>query len=86
MPMFVTFERVAAAKNEELAEEWEKKLRINTFIIHESKETNDDSQSVRDEVFSNKLITDLSFGQVTPKTILDTVVKFRHYQWSFGGE
>ena len=63
-------EIVAAAKNEELAEEREKNFRLNNIIIHGSGEACGDDQSMKDEVFFNKLITDLSIGAVQAKSIV----------------
>ena len=62
-------EIVAAAKNEELAEEREKNLRLNNIIIHGFEETKED-QSTNDEVLINKLITDLSIGSIQAKNII----------------
>ena len=61
-------EIVAAAKNEELAEEREKNFRLNNIIIHGFEEANED-QSTNDEVLINKLISDLSIGSIQTKTI-----------------
>ena len=58
-------EIVAAAKNEELAEERERNARINNIIIHGVEE-----QPAGDEVFYKKLITDLSIGEVKAKSII----------------
>ena len=60
---------VAAAKNEDLAEEREKSLRQNNIIIHGCEEA-DLEHEVKDKEFFDKFINDLVVGTVVTKSII----------------
>ena len=59
---------MAAAKNEDLAEEREKNYRLSNLIIHGMEESDDD-QSNNDEVFIKQFINDLQIGKIETKSI-----------------
>ena len=62
---------VAAAKNEEKAEERERISRQNNIIIFGREETeNDQDAPDKDKVFYNQLITDLTIGSANAKSII----------------
>jgi len=62
---------VAAAKNEEKAEERERISRQNNKIIFGREETeNDQDAPDKDKVFYNQLITDLTIGSANAKSII----------------
>ena len=61
-------EIMAAAKNEDLAEEREKNYRLSNLIIHGMEESDDD-QSNNDEVFIKQFINDLQIGKIETKSI-----------------
>lgn len=68
-------EIVAAAKNEERAEERERNSRMNNVIIHGYEEESDDSQPAKDKVFYSKFITDLTIGTAEAKSITRIGIK-----------
>ena len=58
---------VVAAKNEELIEERDKKLRQNNIIIHGRPDNDKNEES--DKQFLNEMIKDISIGAVNTKSI-----------------
>ena len=60
---------VAAAKNEEKAEERERNLRQNNIIMHGCVEANND-QEAQDKVFINKFINDLTISKIETKSVV----------------
>ena len=59
---------VVAAKNEELIEEKDKRLRENNIVIHGKRESENNEDS--DKQFVNDMIKDISVGAITAKSII----------------
>ena len=59
---------VVAAKNEELIEEKDKRLRENNIVIHGKRESENNEDN--DKQFVNDMIKDISVGAITAKSII----------------
>lgn len=59
---------IIAAKNEELAEERDKKLRQHNIIVHGRCESANNEEN--DQIFINDMMKDLSVGAIHPKSVL----------------
>ena len=60
---------IAAAKNEELAEDRERNFRLNNLIIHGREDVDDSKQADQDNIFFDNFIKDLCVGSVQAKQI-----------------
>ena len=60
---------IAAAKNEELAEDRERNFRLNNLIIHGREDVEDAEQADQDNIFFDNFVKDLCIGSVQAKSI-----------------
>ena len=60
---------IAAAKNEELAEDRERNFRLNNLIIHGREDVDDAEQADQDNIFFDNFVKDLCIGSVQAKSI-----------------